>query len=53
MYIGAVADPGFPVGGRGPVRGDVDLRHGCFLTKMYAKMKEFGPVGMRAPSTSP
>ena len=40
-----MADPGFPVGGRGPVRGGVDLRRGCFLAKMYAKMKEFGPVG--------
>ena len=43
----AVADPGFPVGGgvhplgggwRGP-------RHGHFSVKMYAKMKELGPIG--------
>ena len=24
--------------------GGVDLRCGCFLVKMYAKMKEFGPT---------
>ena len=40
-----VADPGFPVGGRGPVRGGMDLRCGCFLAKMYVKTKEFGPIG--------
>ena len=39
----AVADPGFPVGGRAPVRGGVDLRRGCFSVKMYAKTKELGP----------
>ena len=40
-----MVDPGFPVGGRAPVRGGVDLRCGCFLVKMYVKMKEFGPTG--------
>ena len=25
--------------------GGVDLWHGCFLVKMYAKTKELGPVG--------
>ena len=25
--------------------GGMDLRRGCFLAKMYAKMKEFGTVG--------
>ena len=40
----SVADPGFPVGGVHPL-GGVDLRHGCFLVKMYAKMKELGPTG--------
>ena len=30
--------------GRAPVRGGVDLRCGCFLVKMYAKTKEFGPI---------
>ena len=34
----AVADPGFPIGGRGPFRGRGP-------PKMYAKTKEFGPVG--------
>ena len=37
--MGTVADPGFPVGG-----GGVDLRHGRFPVKMYAKMKELGPI---------
>ena len=41
--IDTVADPGFPVGGRGPISGGVDLRHGCILAKMYAKMKELAP----------
>ena len=40
-----VADPGFPVGGHAPIRGGVDLRRGHFLVKMYAKMKELGPIG--------
>ena len=31
--------------GRGPIREGMDLRHGRFLPKMCAKMKEFGPVG--------
>ena len=35
----AVADPGLPVGGA------VDLRCGHFSVKMYAKMKELGPMG--------
>ena len=42
----AVADPGFPVGeGQGSIRGSMDLQSGCFLLKMYAKTKEFGPRG--------
>ena len=40
-------------GGRGPVRGGMDLQRGCFSAKMYAKTKEFGPVGGRAPSMPP
>ena len=41
-----MVDPGFPVGGgRAPVKGGVDLRHGHFSVKMYAKMKELGPIG--------
>ena len=41
--------------GRGPVRGGMDLRHGCFSAKMYVKMKELGPVGGggRVPGMSP
>ena len=38
MY--SVADPGFPVGG-----GGMDLRRRHFSPKMFAKMKELGPVG--------
>ena len=52
-HFRAVADPGFPVGGRAPVRGGVDLRRGHFLVKMYVKTKELGPIGGRAPGTPP
>ena len=39
-------DPGFSVGGGcGPVLGGFGLQHGHFSVKMYAKMKELGPVG--------
>ena len=49
-----VADPGFPVGGGVDLLGGgLDLRHGCFLAKMYAKTKEFGPVGGHVPGTPP
>ena len=37
----AVADPGFPVGGGG---GHGPLTW-ALLVKMYAKMKELGPIG--------
>ena len=40
-----MANPGFPIGGRAPVRGGMDLQHGHFLVKMYAKTKELGPIG--------
>ena len=41
-----MADQGFPVG------GDADRR--CFPVKMYAKMKELGPVaGGRVPNMPP
>ena len=43
--LNTLADPGFPVGGRGAIRGGVDSRCGHFSAKMYAKMKELGPVG--------
>ena len=52
-YSLSVADPGFPIGGRAPVRGGMDLRCGHFSVKMYAKMKELGPIGGRAPGTPP
>ena len=35
-----VADPGFPIGGRAPIRWGVDLRHRHFSVKMYVKIKE-------------
>ena len=44
MRSNTVADPGFPVEGRAPVRGGVDLRRGHFSGKIYAKMKELGPI---------
>ena len=47
-----MADPGFPIGrGHGPIREGMDLQCGHFLAKMYAKMKELGPIGGHAPST--
>ena len=46
--MGAVADPGFPVGGRGPHRGAVDPR-GSYVSKiLHVKTKESGPVGGHA-----
>ena len=38
-------------GGRAPVRGVIDLWRGHFSVKMYAKMKELGPMGGRMPGT--
>ena len=49
----SVADPGFPLGGRGPRRGGVDSRGGYVSKILYVKMKEFGPKGGRAPGTPP
>ena len=47
-------DPGFSVGGRGPILGGgFGLQRGHFSVKMYAKMKELGPVGGRAPARPP
>ena len=43
------ADPGFPIGGHGPITGGVDLQHGHFLVKMYVKTKELDPVGGHTP----
>ena len=38
-------DPGFSIGGRGPILGGFGLERGHFSVKMYAKTKELGPVG--------
>ena len=35
----------FPLGGCAPIRGGMDLQRGHFSVKMYAKMKELGPMG--------
>ena len=45
------ADPGFPVGGGGPILwGCIDLQHGHFSVKMYVKKKKLRPIGgMRVP----
>ena len=48
-----VADPGFPVRRRGPVRGAWTSDMGTFLLKMCAKMKELGPIGGLAPGMPP
>ena len=53
LRIFAVADPGFPIGGRGPRRGAVYPR-GSYVSKiLHVKMKESGPVGGRAPGAPP
>ena len=49
----AVADPGFPIGGVPSCWGGTNLRHGCFLAKTYAKMKELDPVGGAHASSAP
>ena len=46
-----MVDPGFPIGGHAPIRGGMDLRCRHFSVKMYAKTKELGPIGGRAPGT--
>ena len=51
-----MADPGFPIGGACTRwgGGGMDLRHGRFSVKMYAKTKELGPIGgWHAPGTPP
>ena len=49
-----MADPGFPVGGRGPRRGGaVDPRGGYVSKILHVKTKESGPVGGRAPPDPP
>ena len=46
-------DPGFSIRGCGPIWGDFGLQHGHFSVKMYAKMKELGPVGGVCTSSPP
>ena len=46
-------DPGFSVGGHGPILGGFGLQCGHFSVKMYAKMKELGPVGGACAGTPP
>ena len=46
-----MADPGFPVGGRGPRMGGVDSRGGYVSKILYVETKESGPLGARAPGT--
>ena len=48
-----MADPGFPVGGRGPRRGASDPRGGYVSKILHVKMKESGPVGGGAPGATP
>ena len=45
LYIRPVADPGFPIEEAWTRYGSVDLRHGYFSIKVYAKTKELGPIG--------
>ena len=54
IFLPVTPDPGFPVGGAWThFGGFFCLRRGYFSVKMYAKMKEFGPVGGRAPARPP
>ena len=41
----AVADPGFPVGGRRPRRGGMDSRGGYVSNILHVETKESGPLG--------
>ena len=47
-----VAEPGFPVGGRGPRRGAMDPRGGYVSKNLHVKMRESGPVGRRPPRSA-
>ena len=40
-----MVDPGFPIGGHGPITGGRGPPTQILSPKMYAKMKELGPVG--------
>ena len=41
----AVADPGFPLGGRGPRKGGMDSQGGYVSKILYVETKESGPLG--------
>ena len=43
----------FRTGGMDPFWGGFGLQRGHFSVKMYAKMKELGPVWGRAPARPP
>ena len=50
----AVADPGFPVGGRGPRRAGMHSQGGYVSQILYVKTTESGPlVGGCVPGTPP
>ena len=48
-----MADPGFPVGGRAPVRRGRGPPTLALLVKMYAKTKELGPIGRACAGHAP
>ena len=54
-----MADPGFPVGGCGPVRGHVDPLGGCgpptwaLFGENVCENERIGPIGGRAPGMPP
>ena len=52
-YYCTVADPGFPIGGRGPRRGAMDPRGGYVSKILHVKTKESGPVGGGARRARP
>ena len=47
-----MADPGFPVGGRGPHRGGLGSRGGYVSKILYVSTKESGPFGVRRASAN-
>ena len=46
----SVADPGFPIGGRRPRRGDVDSQGGYVLKILYVETEESGPLEGGGPA---
>ena len=48
----AVVDPGFPIGGHQPRRGDADSL-GSYVSKiLYVETKESGPIGGTPPRST-